>query len=237
MAQTSRANKELSIFQHFTISNKYNDEVEKNFVPEPAPIDISQEECSQIETDLKQYLENGQRIGTDNIHTPNALKNLAQEYNTSFYVEANQGNWERIELASPGATQRTDGIYAAGYHTVYAQPKPITKNRAELPERLIKLKIEQEIGKFYKVRNPKNVGISYFDLDKAQFNTLSKLIDLGDFNRMKPRAPKNLVERIFKPVSVDRKPFILKKWQSPFYDFKQKQHKRGNARSLVKPSN
>lgn len=44
MVQTTRTNKELSIFQHFTISNAYNDKVEENFVPEQAPIDITQEE-------------------------------------------------------------------------------------------------------------------------------------------------------------------------------------------------
>jgi hypothetical protein len=86
----------------------------------------------------------------------------------------------------------------------YAQPKPMNQERVNVPinDRLIKINIEREI-------------------EKAQFNTLSKLIDLGDFKRLKPRAPKDLMKRIFKPVSVDRQPFLLKKWQSPFQDFKQ----------------
>ena len=48
MAQTTRMkdnrSKDLSIFQHFTISKAYDDEREKNYVPEPAPIDINQDE-------------------------------------------------------------------------------------------------------------------------------------------------------------------------------------------------
>jgi hypothetical protein len=44
LAHTVKEHGGLSIFQHFTISNKYNEVVEKDFVPPQAPIDISQEE-------------------------------------------------------------------------------------------------------------------------------------------------------------------------------------------------
>ena len=129
MAQSARAGaKDLSIFQHFTINNACNDEAERNFVPEQAPIDITQEECSQINSDLRRYLENGQRLGAEHLNhlSPRSgLNTLNEEKNTSFYVEANEGDWQKLEMTSPGETHRTGEGYVHGYHTVYAQPKPV----------------------------------------------------------------------------------------------------------------
>ena len=127
MAQTQRMNgQELSIFQHFTINNAYNDDVEENFVPDHAPIDITQEECSQITTDLKKYLENGQKVEHNLLQDKNRpLNAMSEEKNTSFYVEAQECDWQKLEIASPGSTYRTGGVYSHGYQTVYAQPKPV----------------------------------------------------------------------------------------------------------------
>lgn len=217
MAQTTRIpdikGKDLSIFQHFTISNAYNDEVEKNYVPELAPIDITQDECSQIENDLRRYLESGHKLDSHR-ESPMLSQNYGDDRPTSFYVAQEHGDWERVDIHSPEYTNRTAGIFNSNYQTIYAQPKPIVRTKAEIPERLIKLKIEREI-------------------DKAQFNTLAKLIDLGDFKRLRPRAPKDLLEKIFQPISVERKPFILKKWTSPFNNFKEKAQKRKAAKSVV----
>lgn len=142
------------------------------------------------------------------------INNFKDERKTSYFIEANDGDWQRLVMASPGNSYRTGEVFNAGYETIYAQPKPISKTKTGIPERLIKLKIEREI-------------------DKAQFNTLSKLINLNDFKRLKARAPKNLVERIFQPISVERKPFIVRKWNSPFEDFKQASKNRGNAKSVT----
>ena len=49
------------------------------------------------------------------------------------------------------------------------------------------------------------------------------MIDLKDFKRLKPRAPKDLLQRIYNPVSVERKPFVVKKWTSPYKQLKEKQ--------------
>ena len=43
---------------------------------------------------------------------------------------------------------------------------------------------------------------------------------------MKPRAPKDLVKRIFRPIPVDRKPFIVRKWISPYDNFKEKKNSK-----------
>ena len=39
---------------------------------------------------------------------------------------------------------------------------------------------------------------------------------------LKRRRPKNLAKKLFEPVSMERKPFVLKKWTSPFDEFKVK---------------
>lgn len=70
----------------------------------------------------------------------------------------------------------------------------------------------------------------YREIDKAQFNTLSKLIDLTEFKRMKPRVPRDLANKLFEPVSVDRKPFMVKKWVSPYDDFKENKKKKARAK-------
>jgi hypothetical protein len=165
-----------------------------------------------LENDLKIYLENGQRLD-DYKQYSGIISPMIEDKSPSFYYEADEGNWEKMHLASLGQTQRTE-IYELGHDIVYAQPKPIIEKKPKLTEQLIKIKIEKEI-------------------DKAQFNTLSKLIDLGDFKRIKPRVPKNLIERIFEPLQVERKPFVLKKWTSPFSDFKNKKDKRRNHTASV----
>ena len=51
---------------------------------------------------------------------------------------------------------------------------------------------------------------------------------------MKPRAPKDLVNRIFKPASVERKPFVVRKWKSPFDTFKEVKNKKGQKNNSIR---
>ena len=50
---------------------------------------------------------------------------------------------------------------------------------------------------------------------------------------LKRRRPKNLAKKIFEPFSMERKPFMIKKWTSPFNQFKSKRGERGNAKSIA----
>ena len=80
---------------------------------------------------------------------------------------------------------------------------------------------QKDSSRLKSIGTPTNL-YTFREIDKAQFSTLSKLIDLSEFKRMKPRAPKDLVNRIYQPISIDRKPFIVKKWVSPYDNFKEK---------------
>ncbi|CAI2385330.1 unnamed protein product [Moneuplotes crassus] len=186
---------ELSIFQHYTINNAYIDEAEKNFIPQHPPINISKEECSQINSDLRRYLENGQRLEPqyhkpEGIATQEPIQTLSDDKRNTFYVEKQEGDWQKLDLASPGSTYRTGGLYSQGYSIVYAQPKPVViRANVENNEWLLK--------------------------------------------HLKRRRPKNLVKKIFQPVSMERKPFVVQKWTSPFDQFRQKRVERGNAKSMT----
>ena len=68
------------------------------YVPEPAPIDISQEECSQMESDLKRYLENGRKL--DDQQDPNLILNTLSNDEGGLYVEEKdmEGNYIKGSL-------------------------------------------------------------------------------------------------------------------------------------------
>ena len=147
MAQTTRMkdnkSKDLSIFQHFTISKAYDEEREKSYVPDPAPIDINQEEWSLIESDLKKYLESGQKL--DDYNDQPFIINAAFDENKgpTYYIEGTQGNWEKIKGDLSENDKQRDPLLKSGQGTVYAQPKPNYKERSDIPERLIKIKIDR----------------------------------------------------------------------------------------------
>ena len=147
MAQTTRIkdnrSKDLSIFQHFTISKAYDEEREKSYVPEPAPIEISQEECSQIENDLKKYLESGQKLDDYNDHPFIINAAFDEDKEPTYYVEGIHGGWDRVKGDYSDNYQQYDKILEAGQGTVYVQPKQTLKERSDIPERLIKIKIDR----------------------------------------------------------------------------------------------
>lgn len=100
MAQTTRV-ADSNSKNMFSILRSHNEDYELV----PAPIDISQEECSQIESDLKKYLETGRRLDdyqNDYQYQTNleTQMNFDQFNNSGYYAQEDnyEGNWIKGKL-------------------------------------------------------------------------------------------------------------------------------------------